>query len=270
MYAEGNSLMKECDKANGTNNNENRTRHWLDAYDRVFQLFLMNNDNHFRRTQILMLAIQAAIFTGFGKAAWDPQVSKILLKLASLGVIPILGLISACIWFALIGRQRTVFEFYRCYLRYIECHLMRLGVPLACFRAESFIFWGKNYVEFDDCENNSGNSNSKSNFKFQTKFPYNENKHKAKIGMMRLEEILVSFLFSFWSACLLTFFVYTIFGKLLSWSLPCFLLPIVFISTFLCVECIMLYRLKQKKTQKPTLTIPFWELANNEIKAPES
>jgi len=264
--------MTECNTANGTNDNENRIRHWLDAYDHVFKLFLMNNDNHFRRTQILMLAIQAATFTGLGKAAWDPEVSKIPLKLASLGVIPMLGLISACIWFAIISRQRTVFEFYRCYLRYIEYHLMRLGVPSACFRAEAFIFWGKNYVKFEDCENNSnnGNSSSKSNFKFQTKFPYDENKHKAKIGMMRLEEILVSFLFSFWSACLLTFSVYAIFGKLLSWSLPCFLPPIVFTLTFLCVECIMLCRLKQKKSQKPTLTTPFWELAKNEIKAPES
>jgi hypothetical protein len=93
-----------------------------------------------------MIVIRSALFVGFTKLAWDPKLdltpdnSKELLLLISLGVIPVLGILSAWAWTTLITRQHDVLEFCRCYLRGIETSLMKLGIPVGYFTYEKKIF----------------------------------------------------------------------------------------------------------------------------------
>ena len=125
--------------------NEERANNYLTAYDCVLKLFQMNNDNYFKRTQIVMIVIQSALFVAFTnvitKFVYDSgtEIKWALFVVATL--IIILGIILACVWLSFITRQGNYLEFGRCYLRGIESHLMELGIPLGYFTYESKVFY---------------------------------------------------------------------------------------------------------------------------------
>lgn len=49
---------------------------YLDAYDRVWKVYERGLEDHFRRTQILMVVIQSALFLGFIKLVQAMKFSK--------------------------------------------------------------------------------------------------------------------------------------------------------------------------------------------------
>jgi hypothetical protein len=122
------------------NEKEKDAKNYLDAYDHVLGMFKVNNDNYFKRTQILMLVIQSALFLALTKLLWDSSVKGSCIVHISQIVIALLGVLSACVWMMMIKRQGDLLEFYKCYLRGIESRLMNdFDIPLGCFTYESKI-----------------------------------------------------------------------------------------------------------------------------------
>jgi len=236
----------------------------LDTYDRVFDIFQLNNDNYFKRTQILMFAIQAALFAGFIKLAWDTQIETIISS-ASLNIvkfilfvfIPLFGSISAFTWVELITKQWNVLELYRCYLRYIERNLLELQIPLACFRAESLVFKYKHYIEFEG-------SKKDNDPEIPTIFPHNG--RKVELSLMTIEERTAIFLFAFWMSCIVTLLTYTINVQWIKIDLPCWLYLLVF--SVVLLGAFGLYRVIQKRLDKKERqkdkTVKFEALTNIE------
>ena len=110
----------------------------LDAYRIQFDLWKVQNDNYFKRVQILMVVIQVALFTAalrfvrVGFVSWDEIVIAV--------GIPILGICSAFHWSALNVKQNQYMEFCRRTLRNLESKLVELGVPLRYFTLEAHVF----------------------------------------------------------------------------------------------------------------------------------
>ncbi len=122
--------------------NYEKSKNYLDVYDRVLGIFKLNNDNYFKRTQILMLVIQSALFISF-TSTWGDDI-----KWALLGLISFFGILSAYAWFVFITRQCDYLEFCKCHLRNIEYRLVELGIPLEYFKNESKVFYHGNPVHF--------------------------------------------------------------------------------------------------------------------------
>lgn len=189
--------MTDHERANQTVNHS-EISNCIQAYEHVFRLFQMNNDNYFKRTQILMIVIQSGLFVAFSRLILSSGNAENSLSAISLGLIPLLGLLSAYSWALLITRQRNVLELCRCYLRGIESRLLELEVPLAYFKYEAMIFYRpsfkckQKYVRFRDD---------------QKDFPYYGS--KVKIGLMKIEEYMAIFLSAFWFACFVTFLCYS-------------------------------------------------------------
>jgi hypothetical protein len=224
-------MTTDGDETNKSDNNasmsENKIKHWLDAYDRVYKHYEIVGDHYFKRTQILMIAIQIVLITSFGKLVSDITTLSPLStqKLVLLLSIPVIGLFFAFAWISFINRQCDTLEFCRCYMRYIEKKLLN-NVPLAYFRAESVIFYHHCSINFIGGPNNGNSSdsdvgdNSEDKFCLQTKFPYDRKETKI-LGVVGIEKDMVRFILLIWIAC---------FTAILSmhWNiLPC-LLPYIF------------------------------------------
>jgi hypothetical protein len=128
--------------------NQEEAKNCLDAYDRVMKSYEMNNDHYFKRTQILMIVIQSALFVALAKLAsgahsrYAAATDKVHLVwgAASIMVLSILGVLGALFWFLMIIRQHKRMEFGRTCLRHLE-HRMSCVVPLQYFQKEQDAFW---------------------------------------------------------------------------------------------------------------------------------
>jgi len=204
---------------------DSEIKHLLDTYEKISKHLEIANDNYFKRTQIIMIAIQIVLITGFGKLVSDINIlspQKLLLLLS----IPVIGLFFAFAWISFIKRQCDTLEFCKCYMRYIEKKLLNCNVPLAYFRAESVIFYHHCSINFIGDPNNGNSSdsdvgdNSEDKFCLQTKFPYDRKETKI-LGVVGIEKDMVRFILLIWVTC---------FTAILSmhWNiLPC-LLPYIF------------------------------------------
>ncbi len=115
-------------------------KNYLDAYDRLLEIFKLNNENYFKRTQILMVFMQSALFVAFSKLAWRSDGTNKIMVFMSMMLVSILGIMSARIWYRLITKQADYLEFCKSSLRNIEYHLVNLGIPLQYFKGESQVF----------------------------------------------------------------------------------------------------------------------------------
>jgi hypothetical protein len=210
---------------NKTQQPENIPEHYLQVYQQVWNVYQTSNDNYFKRTQILMFAIQVAVFAALAKLAGDIGKSDILslppLKLVLLWIIPLAGSLSALAWATLIVRQWNLLELYRRYMRYLERVLLDKKVPLAPFTLEKAVFTRQEQkcILFDSCAA-IGNSQSRSRGVDQEYFPDYGARGRMRIGMMRIEEYIAVFLLSFWFACLVTLLFYSFRS---TWPCLCFL-----------------------------------------------
>ncbi len=120
-----------------------RVQECLAAYEHTLKIYQMNNDNYFKRTQILMIVAQSVLFVTFVKlfsgaaptSFSDPLTAKRIALLA----IAFLGVIAASTWWFFIHRQGNVLNLCKTYLRGIEDALMRLGVPSGYWTYESMV-----------------------------------------------------------------------------------------------------------------------------------
>lgn len=137
----------------------NHAQKWVTAYEHTLKILEMNQDNYFKRNQILMIAFQIAFFAAFAKMfttepkprAFVPLIGSHPLILHRLGltIIAGLGAAGACVWRRLIHRQSKVLDLCKSYLMGIENSLMRLGIPSGYWTYESMISHPKTYMESD-------------------------------------------------------------------------------------------------------------------------
>jgi hypothetical protein len=183
---------------------EDKINHWLETYKILHNHFNLGQEFYFKRTQILMFAIQIGLATAFIKiliAVFDKSqtsystcsISELHPLHFALLVISLSGIVFSFIWLTMIQRHWYVSEYCRCYLRYIEGRLMELDIPLAIFRVESAIFHSQRHVFFGDKYEEDKNSF------FQKEFPYEG--MKAKIGLMNLEKWVVWVINLIWTIC---------------------------------------------------------------------
>jgi hypothetical protein len=132
MKAKGNRHARR------TMNPENEARNLMDSYSKIFTQWKLHNDNYFKRVQVVMGILQVGLFLAVLR-----QLSPLPKSFAE-GLIPIvlgiLGILSALMWLKLNAKQGQYLEFCRRMLRNLEARLVKLGVPLEYFTAESFVF----------------------------------------------------------------------------------------------------------------------------------
>jgi len=190
---------------------ENEIKHWQYAYDKAFTFHQINIDTYFKRTQILMLAIQGALLATLIKfLTIDESINGSTLyqyKFALLTIISILGIVFCFMWISMIQRQWYTLEHLRCHMRYIERHLMKLDVPLAIFRSESIMSYHQGCVFFGDDEQCKKRENDRCQ-SCQRKYPYGGK--KKKIGLMKLEEQIVYIIRVVWLLCFSIFLYQTL------------------------------------------------------------
>ncbi|MBU0661699.1 hypothetical protein KKG22_06030 [Patescibacteria group bacterium] len=110
----------------------------LNAYCIQFDVWKVQNDNYFKRVQILMVVIQAALFTA--ALRFIPPKSESWCEIFIPMVIAVLGIFSAHHWTSLNEKQNQYMEFCRRTLRNLESRLVELGVPLRYFTLEAHVF----------------------------------------------------------------------------------------------------------------------------------
>jgi hypothetical protein len=250
---------------------ENEINHWQYAYDKVFMLYQINIDTYFKRTQILMFAIQGGLIAAFIKllATGKPNdgyiLSEYILYFVLLAV-SVLGIVFCFIWLSMIKRQWNTLEHCRCYMRYIEGYLINLGVPLALFRSGAAIFFHHSCVIFG---NDKKCENCKSKL-CQKRFPYDSK--EAKTGLMDLEKYIIFIIRLIWAVCFSIFLyqiqehcdIMIIYTTILSELLLSFYLAVCIIYT------IYEWVKKDKKAKgKNNQFILFWNLKEDLDKCPE-
>ena len=110
----------------------------LDAYRVHLDLWKVQNDNYFKRVQVMMIAVQGALFAAALKVVDPKAISWI--QLLILAVVGVLGVLSAGHWMALNKKQTQYMEFCRRTLRNLEHRLAELGLPLRYFTTEAHVF----------------------------------------------------------------------------------------------------------------------------------
>lgn len=110
----------------------------LNAYRIQFDVWKVQNDNYFKRVQILMVVIQAALFTA--ALRFVPPKSGSWYEIVIPVVIAVLGIFSAHHWISQNKKQNQYIEFCRRTLRNLESRLVELGVPLRYFTIEAHVF----------------------------------------------------------------------------------------------------------------------------------
>lgn len=118
---------------------------WLAAYDQVQKFYRLNNENYFKRTQLIMVVIQSALFLGLTKVLND---NGVVGKMWLISVISVLGILASYAWTEMIKRQRQRLELCRYYMRYIESQLP--GDFLRFCTYEAFVFHHNNYSQLGD------------------------------------------------------------------------------------------------------------------------
>ena len=189
----------------------------LAAYNHVLKILEINNDNYFKRTQILMIVAQSALFVAFAKLLTvkksTPEDFLLFTKciaLIALFVVTLLGQISALLWVHFGRRQNNVLNLCKSYLRGIENTLMKLDVPSGYWTYESMIAYPETYMgkpgdrlemnfEIDPCsfpfrlETGEGCRFTK---KHCDRFPCKSK--EFKIGLTKIERGIAWLLWLFW------------------------------------------------------------------------
>ncbi|WP_419657739.1 uncharacterized protein Dvar_68590 [Desulfosarcina variabilis str. Montpellier] len=117
---------------------EAKTERILDAYKIQLDFWKVQNDNYFKRVQILMVVIQVTLLTAAFK--FIPVKTGSCYEVFALMGIAILGILSSWHWSSLNVKQNQYMEFCRRNLRNLESKLVDLGVPLRYFTLEAHVF----------------------------------------------------------------------------------------------------------------------------------
>ncbi len=173
----------------------------LAAYDQVQKIFEQNNEHYFKRTQILMMVIQSALFLTFVKFLGSDG-TKIGISNAPGGilliVVSVLGILGSYAWMEMIKRQRQRLEFCRYYMRSIESKLGNLGMSLQYFTNERKVFHCRKPVHLG---------------KYWERFPYKNSRHYEKIrgSVMDVEHGIACFLIILWSTILVATYCFMVY-----------------------------------------------------------
>ena len=126
----------------------------FEAYKYILEIFKIYNDNYFKRTQVLMVAIQSVLFVSsihylsrFGTKSWSEKYSWLLLA-----VVALLGIGAAWLWYRANTAQRNYLEFCRFHLRNIEAYFEKFDIPLYFFTSESKAYFDRETVRFQSSE----------------------------------------------------------------------------------------------------------------------
>lgn len=114
------------------------SRDILDAYRVHLDVWKVQNDNYFKRVQVLMMAIQAVLLAAALKVL-DLE-GRFCTQMLVLSILAGIGVISSLCWMHLNNRQNQYLEFCRRTLRNLEHRLAELGVPLRYFTLEAHVF----------------------------------------------------------------------------------------------------------------------------------
>ncbi len=192
------------------------TEKCLAAYDHVLKILEINNDNYFKRTQILMIVAQSALFIGFVKILTVKKdtlnQSALITKplaLIALFVIALLGSLSAVVWIHFIRRQSNVLNLCKSYLKCIENSLMQFHVPSGYWTYEGMMSHPESYGASElimpfkiDTDLFPFPLKTHDDKPFQSRryfqFPYKEGK-KFRIGLTGIEQGIAWFLFGLWA-----------------------------------------------------------------------
>lgn len=134
--SEGKPKVTETDSV--SQETENEIKALLDAYTKVVDIWKVQNDNYFKRVQMVMGIVQVGLFLTVVKmlsplpTAWSQTFWPI--------VAAILGVSSAIMWYNLIRKQIQYLELCRRILRNIENRLAKLQIPFEYFNLESLVF----------------------------------------------------------------------------------------------------------------------------------
>lgn len=95
------------------------------TYNQMQTFYVQSGDHYFKRTQVLMMVIQSALFLALTKVLTATDNGHMWLVLP----ISILGILASYAWTEMIGRHQQRLELHRYYMRYIESKLKGLGLP---------------------------------------------------------------------------------------------------------------------------------------------
>lgn len=161
----------------------------LDAYRIQIDVWKVQNDNYFKRIQILMVVIHAALFTA--ALRFIPQKSESWDEIVIPMVIAVLGILAAHHWTSLNKKQNQYMELCRRTLRNLESRLVELGVPLRYFTLEAHVF-GPLRTEVTNSAGTSMRTEGGrhvAHFAWSTEdypdFPYPDKKKEANIHELR-------------------------------------------------------------------------------------
>jgi hypothetical protein len=127
--------MNNLTKKRAQTANEKRC---LFAYKQAQEIWKVQTTNYFQRVQILMVAIQAALFAGFSRLYFERAGAPRNL-LAEI-IISLVGIAISILWLLLIKKADDYLEIARRNLRNYESRLLSMGVPINYFLQESHVF----------------------------------------------------------------------------------------------------------------------------------
>lgn len=104
------------------------------SYDKALDIFRLHNDNYFKRTQIIMVAIQAGLFFVIIKLLTPIPVlpKELILPM----IVILIGGAIAWAWGVLMTRQMQYMDLLKKYLRNLEAEFKKLDVPADYFNVE--------------------------------------------------------------------------------------------------------------------------------------
>ena len=164
--------------------NDREVENWLAVYDQVQKFYRLNNENYFKRTQVLMVVIQSALFLSLTRLLGADDIQPVMRWVLS-GVICVLGMLASWAWLEMIERQHQRLEFCRYYMRSIESHL-EPDVKLQFCTKEKQVFHCKIPVHL-------GQNGEQ--------FPYED--MRLKPSVMGIEKGVAGFLLIFWECAAL-------------------------------------------------------------------
>ena len=109
----------------------------MDSYSNILEIWKVQNDNYFKRVQVLMSVLQVGLLLAALKllsSSLSPY------KIPFVVLIGFSGILSAGMWIKQNEKQSQYMEFCRRVLRNLEARLAGLKIPLEYFSFESLVF----------------------------------------------------------------------------------------------------------------------------------
>lgn len=107
------------------------------SYNQTMDIFRMNNDNYFKRIQVIMVVLQAGLFVAFMRlvspipSSWNNFPMPI--------IVTVLGAFIAVLWIVFMDKQKQYLELLKRHLRNLEMEFKSRNVPLDYFTIESAV-----------------------------------------------------------------------------------------------------------------------------------